>query len=325
MRFPSIQDPRRVAMLVSLGVSFFMLASKVTAYVVTSSSAIFSDAAESVVHLLATSFVAYSLWYAIQPADERHPYGHGKIAYISSGFEGGLIMLASLTIVYSATRALIVGPVLSHLGVGMLLIGGAGLINLLLGRYLIWTGRRHRSLVLVSNGRHVLSDMWTSAGVLLGVGLVWLTGIVWLDPAVAIAFGLYIGYTGLGMLRDAAGGLLEAADTADTTRLVNELDAAVQAGTIRGYHQLRHRRVEDRLWVEYHLHFDASISLVEAHARSHVVEGAIDRLFPDNEVLITAHLEPEEHRRAHPEGHAEPEDPLAPNGAGATGRAPNKG
>lgn len=320
MPLPSFRDSRRVAMLLSLGVSFLMLAGKLTAYAVTGSAAIFSDAAESVVHLLATAFVAYSLWYAIQPADERHPYGHGKIAYISSGFEGGLIMLASLTILFSAVRSIVVGPELRHLGTGMLLIGGAAAVNVALGRYLIWTGRRHHSLVLVSNGRHVLSDVWTSAGVLVGVGLVMLTGVAWLDPVVAIVFGLYIGYTGLDMLRHAAGGLLEAAESEDTARLVGELDAAVRSGTIRGYHQLRHRRVEDRLWVEYHLHFDASISLIEAHARSHEVEDAIGRLFPDNQVLITAHLEPEEHRRAHPAGHAEPEDPLAPTPIVAEGR-----
>ena len=172
-----LRDPRRIAMLVSLAVSFLMLAGKVTAYMLTGSAAIFSDAAESVVHILATSFVAYSLWYAIKPADERHPYGHGKMAYISTGFEGGLILLASVTILASAVAALVRGPELRDLETGLLLIGGAACINLALGLYLIWTGRRHHSLVLVSNGRHVLSDMWTSTGVIVGVGLVWLTGI----------------------------------------------------------------------------------------------------------------------------------------------------
>ena len=298
-------------MSASLGISFLMLAGKLTAFQLTGSAAIFSDAAESVVHVLATAFVAYSLWYAIQPADEQHPYGHGKIAYISTGFEGGLIVLAAITILYSATRSLIEGPALGHLGVGMLLIGGAGAINLGLGTYLVWTGRRQRSLVLISNGRHVLSDMWTSLGVFVGVGLVALTGILWLDPIIAMIVGLYISYTGLDLLRQAARGLLEAVDAEDTTRIVAELEAAVSDGLMSGFHQLRHRRVQDRIWVEYHLQFPDGVSLSDAHDRSHAVEERVAGVFPEDEVLVTAHLEPNEHVVAHPHGHEEPEDPLA--------------
>lgn len=307
-------------MLVSLGVSVLMLIGKVTAFTLTGSAAIFSDAAESVVHILATAFVAYSLWFAIQPADERHPYGHGKIAYISTGFEGGLILLAAVTILFSATRSLIEGPELQQLGIGMLLIGTAALINLSLGLYLVWTGRRHRSLVLVSNGRHVLSDMWTSAGVILGVGLVWLTGLEWLDPIVALLFGLYIGYMAFDMLKDAAGGLLEAVDSKDTKQIVAHLESSARDGVISGFHQLRHRRVQDRLWIEYHLLFPSSVSLVDAHERSHRVEDAIVGLFPHDEVLVTAHLEPAAHREAHPVGFAEPEDPLTAGSLPSSGR-----
>ncbi|HEX7069360.1 MAG TPA: cation diffusion facilitator family transporter [Rhodothermales bacterium] len=314
MQQSALKDPRRVAMLASLGVSFFMLAAKTTAYTITGSAAIFSDAAESVAHVLATAFVAYSLWYAIQPADEKHPYGHGKMAYISTGFEGGLVLLAAITILYSSTRSLIEGPELDNLGIGLIFIGAAGAVNLALGMYLVWTGRRHNSLVLVSNGRHVLTDMWTSAGVILGVSLVMITGLTWLDPIVAMAFGLYIGYTAVDMLRDAAGGLLESASPEDTARIVATLEESVEDGTIKGFHQLRHRRVQDRVWIEYHLHFPSSVSLVDAHARSHQVEDRVVSLFPGDEVLVTAHLEPAAHREAHPSGFAEPDDPL---GAGA--------
>ncbi len=311
-------------MVVSLGVSVLMLVGKVAAYSLTGSAAIFSDAAESVVHILATSFVAYSLWYAIQPADERHPYGHGKMAYISTGFEGGLMLLAALAILWSAVTGLIKGQELEQLGSGMILIGAAAAINLALGSYLVWTGRRHRSLVLESNGRHVLSDMWTSAGVIVGVGLVLLTGQEWLDPLVAIAVGLYVGYTALDMLKHAAGGLLEAADSDDTAAILAVLEKAVGAGTISGYHQLRHRRVQDRLWIEYHLHFPTRVSLIDAHERSHLVEDAIVARFPEEEVLVTAHLEPEAHQQTHPQGFEEPEDPLV-SGAGVGGTVVHRG
>jgi cation diffusion facilitator family transporter len=297
------KDPRRWAMGTSLGVSFLMLVGKLTAFYVTGSSAIFSDAAESVIHLVATAFVAFSLWYAVQPPDERHPYGHGKIAYFSAGFEG-------LTIIYSAVEALLRGPELSQLGVGLLLVAGLALVNLLLGLFLIHTGRRYNSLVLVSNGQHVLTDMWTSLGVVVGVALVWLTDLVWLDPVVAILMALNILWTAFKLLRQSVAGLMEKVDEQDTHRLLAELDRAEARGLISGYHQLRHRRVNDQLWVEYHLLFPEHISITDAHARSHEVEAAIGALFDGVHVFVTAHLEPESHEAAHPAGHAEPDDPL---------------
>ena len=306
-----MRDPRKTAMMASLAVSFLMLAGKLVAYFVTGSAAIFSDAAESVIHLMATAFVGFSLWYAVKPADTGHPYGHGKIAYLSSGFEGGMIFIAALTIMYTAGHALVVGPTLQKLGTGLLLIGGLTLINLVLGLYLIRTGRQHNSLMLIANGRHVLTDMWTSLGVLVGVALVWLTDIVWLDPVVAILVGLNLAWTGLKLISQAYDGLMERVSDADSQALLAELDAAVQAQTIRGYHQVRHRRVNDQVWIEYHLHFSNHLSLAEAHARSHAVEEAVIALFPKDQVIVTAHLEPEAHDDAHPDGHAEPADPLA--------------
>ena len=295
---------------VSLGVSFLMLGGKLAAYYITGSAAIFSDAAESVIHVLATAFVSYSLWYAIQPPDVRHPYGHGKMAYFSSGFEGGLILIAALVILYSAIRSLIEGPELRQLSVGLLLVAGLTVVNLGLGFYLIRVGRKAHSLVLVSNGQHVLTDMWTSLGVLVGVGLVWLTDLVWLDPVVAIAMALNILWTATRLMREAFAGLMERADEQDTATILAELDRAVAAKVITDYHQLRHRRVNDQVWIEYHLHFPAGLRLTEAHDRSHAVEEAVAALFPGVRVHVTAHLEPDAHDLAHPEGHEEPADPL---------------
>jgi cation diffusion facilitator family transporter len=259
---------------------------------------------------MATAFVGFSLWYAVKPADTGHPYGHGKIAYFSSGFEGGMIFVASLTILYTAGHALVVVPTLQKLGTGLLIVGGLGLVNLALGLYLVRTGRKHNSLVLVSNGKHVLSDMWTSLGVLVGVGLVWLTDIVWLDPLVAILVGFNLAWTGLHLIWQAYEGLMEKVSDADSQALLAELDGATLQRTIRGYHQVRHRRVNDQVWIEYHLHFPNNLSLAEAHARSHAVEDAVIALFPKDQVIVTAHLEPEAHDEAHPDGHAEPVDPL---------------
>ena len=301
---------QRRAMALSLGVSFLMLAGKLGAAYLTGSTAIFSDAAESVIHLFATGFAGFSLWYAATPPDPDHPYGHGKIAYFASAVEGTLILLAAGTIGWVAVRDLLAGPDLRQLNLGLYLLGALTLINLALGGYLIRTGRRTNSLVLVSNGQHVMTDMWTSLGVIVGVGLVWLTGLRWLDPAVGLLVAANILWTALGLLRRSAHGLMDEADPEATQALLDKLAAAKEAGTIAEFHQVRHRRSGDQVWVEYHLMFPGDMTIEDAHARSHDVEDRVDALFPDDEVHVTAHLEPRRHDDNHPEGHREPADPL---------------
>lgn len=304
------QHTRRVAMTVSLVVSFLMLVGKGLAASLTGSTAILSDAAESVIHLFATGFAGFSLWYAATPPDSDHPYGHGKIAYFASAVEGTLILLAAIGIAWMALRDLLMGVELRQLDVGLYLLGGLTLVNLGLGAYLIRTGRRTNSLVLVSNGQHVLTDMWTSLGVIVGIGLVWATDIRWLDPAVGLVVAGNILWTATGLLRRSVYGLMDEADPEATQALLQELAAAKEEGTVAGYHQVRHRRSGDQVWVEYHLMFPGDMSIQEAHARSHAVEDRVDALFPDDEVHVTAHLEPRRHDEAHPEGHREPMDPF---------------
>lgn len=297
-------------MVVSLLVSFLMLAGKLIAAHVTGSAAIFSDAVESVIHLFATAFAGFSLWYAAAPPDTEHPYGHGKIAYFAAGFEGGLILIAALSIFYAAGHDLIVGPELQQLGAGLIIIAMLSVVNLVLGGYLIRTGRQHNSLVLVSNGQHVITDMWTSVGVVAGVALVWLTGLAWLDPVVAILVACNILWTAGRLIRRSARGLMERADTTATARILEVLEQARAEGVIENFHQVRHRRVNDQVWVEYHLMFPENMRITEAHARSHRVEDTIAARFPRDAVHVTAHLEPVPHEAAHPEGHREPTDPL---------------
>ena len=297
-------------MSVSLLVAFGMLAGKVTAYVLTGSVGILADAAESVVHLVATGFATFSLWYAAAPPDADHLYGHGKVAYFASGVEGGLILLAAAGILFSAARDLIAGVALEALGTGLFIVAGLGLVNLVLGRYLIRTGRREGSVVLVANGEDVMADVWTSFGVLAGVSLVWLTGWTWLDAAVALLVALHLIWTGYRLVQRSVGGLMEQARPADTQTLLDTLNRAREEGVIANFHQLRHRRVEHTIWVEYHLLFPGHLRITEAHDRSHAVEETLARAFSDDHVHVTAHLEPSAHAEAHPHGHAEPEDPL---------------
>ena len=304
------EQVRRRAMAASLLVSFLMLVGKLTAAALTGSTAIFSDAAESVIHLFATGFAGFSLWYAATPPDPEHPYGHGKIAYFASAVEGSLIFLAAVGIGWMAVQDLVTGPALQQLDVGLYIIGGLTLVNLALGQYLIRTGRRTNSLVLVSNGRHVMTDTWTSLGVLVGVGLVWITGIRWLDPAVGLLVAANILWTATGLLRRSVYGLLDEADPEATSDLLDELATAVEERLIAEFHQVRHRRSGDQVWIEYHLMFPGDMPIHEAHARSHQVEDRVDALFPDDDVYVTAHLEPRRHDEAHPDEHREPTDPL---------------
>lgn len=301
---------QRLAMSLSLGVSFLMLVGKLGAASLTGSTAILSDAAESVIHLVATGFAGFSLWYAATPPDSDHPYGHGKIAYFAAAVEGALILLAALGIGGMAVRDLMTGVELRQLDLGLYLLGALTAINLALGWYLIRTGRRTNSLVLVSNGQHVMTDMWTSLGVIVGVGLVWMTGIRWLDPVVGLLVAANILWTATDLLRRSVYGLMDEADPDATEAILDELADAKAEGTIAEFHQVRHRRAANQVWVEYHLMFPGSMTIEEAHARSHEVEDRVDALFPDDEVHVTAHLEPRRHDDAHPEGHREPADPL---------------
>ncbi|WP_412063222.1 cation diffusion facilitator family transporter [Rubrivirga sp. IMCC45206] len=303
---PDAARQQRLAMGASLAVAIVMLVGKLAAYRLTGSTAILSDALESVVHLAATAMVGFSLWYAAQPPDPSHPYGHGKIAYFSSGTEGALILLAAIGIVWTAVIDLIEGPQLQQLGLGLLITAVLALINLVLGLGLIRVGRRTNALVLVANGHHVLTDMWTSVGVLVGVGLVYLTGWLWLDPVVAIVMGLNILWTSGALMREAYGGLMETADPAVTEAILAVLDTARADGLIDGSHHVRHRRVNDHLWIEQHLLLPDDLRLVDAHDRATEVETRQQAAFPDSRVLVTSHLEP----RSHDHPAAAPHDAL---------------
>ncbi len=315
-----IRDPKRFAISLSLGAAVLMLAGKWAAFVITGSDAIFSDAAESVVHIVATLMAAYSLWYAGQPADRTHPYGHGRIAFFSAGVEGTLILVAALAILYSAIESLIEGPELERLSVGLLITAGLCAVNLALGGYLVAVGKRHGSLVLIANGYHVLTDMWTSLGVVAGISAVWLTDILWLDPAIAILLALHILRSAVALIRRAYGGLMDEADAEVTERIIACLERAVSGGQLAAFHQLRHRQIENSIWLEVHFLLPGRLTVWEAHERVNEVESTVKESLPGHEVHITSHIEPEEHHHAHPGGHESADPYAAPREAGPDAR-----
>ncbi|HVN87873.1 MAG TPA: cation diffusion facilitator family transporter [Candidatus Binatia bacterium] len=229
---------RLSAGVASLVVGSLLLAAKYFAYELTGSTAILSDAMESIVNVVAAAFAIGGLVFAGRPADRNHPYGHGKIEYFSAAFEGGLIAFAAVMIVYEAGRTLLEGGAVRQLDLGLAITGAAGAINLALGGFLIRVGRRARSITLVADGQHVLSDFWTSLGVVIGLLLVRLTGIPWLDPLVAALVGFNLARTGLHLVRRAAAGLLDEEDSELLAKLLASLNASMVPGIIR-VHNLR--------------------------------------------------------------------------------------
>jgi cation diffusion facilitator family transporter len=224
------------AVVASLAVSVLLLAAKYQAYRLTGSTAILSDALESIVNVVAAVFGLGGIIFAGRPADRNHPYGHGKIEFFSAAFEGGLIAFAAVLIVYEVILSLLRGPEVRALDQGVTIVLGAGVVNLLLGWYLIRTGRKYESLTLVADGRHVLSDFYTSAGIVIGLLLVRLTGIAWLDPVVAAVVALNLLWTGFRLVRVAAGGLLDEEDTGLLGRLLEVLQRHLGQGVIRVHH-----------------------------------------------------------------------------------------
>jgi cation diffusion facilitator family transporter len=221
---------------ISLAVSVVLLAAKYQAYRLTGSTAILSDALESIVNVLAAVFAIGALIFAGRPADRNHPYGHGKMEFLSAAFEGGLITFAALVIVYEVVVSLTRGVELRALDVGLAIVLGAGLVNLALGYYLVRAGRRYDSLTLLADGRHVLADFYTSAGVVVGLLLVRITGLGWLDPLVAAVVALNLMWTGVRLIRQASAGLLDEEDPALLDRLLQVLQPHLGQGMIRVHH-----------------------------------------------------------------------------------------
>ena len=292
MQTPAVPDFARQKrmMNLSLGGAVVLLAAKVTAAVVTGSSAIYADAAETVVHLLAVGFAAWALRIAHKPADETHHFGHDKVAFLSAGFEGAMISAAALLILYEAGRQFIFGVSISHIGFGAALTGAAGAVNLVLGLGLVRAGKRSGSPLLRANGMHVLTDVWSSAAVLVALALVHWTQWLWWDPIAAVLAALNILRVGFKLIRESLGGLLDEADPVVERRICELLDREVARRGL-SYHNLRHRHSGRTHWVEFHLVFADDLTVGRAHVAATQIEASVaELLHPDGRVI--SHLEP---------------------------------
>lgn len=310
-------------MFASLSVSLVMLAGKSTAYLLTGSTALFADAAESVVHCAATAFSAFSLWFAARPADTSHPYGHGRIAYLAIGAEGTLVILASVAVIVGGIDGLWHGVALERLGWGLAIATGLALVNLVLAGVLIRVGRQERSELLVANGFHVLADVLTTAAAVVGLVLVLATQVTWLDPLAALGIGGLILVSGIALVRKAVAGLMDELDPTVSRQVIECLQAACERDQIRGFHQLKCRSLGDELWIAVHVQVPDALTVVEAHDRATRLEREVRGLFPGRIVNMLSHVEPEDHAAAHPRDHEPAIDPFTHQAS--AGGAPDDG
>ncbi len=288
-----LHSARRARLLKLIGLSIaaalLTIGLKLTAWLLTGSVGLLSDAAESVVNLVAALVALIVVQWSTRPPDEEHSYGHEKADYISAGVEGALILLAAATIGWAAIDRLIHPEAIESVGIGIAVSAGASVVNLAVGRTLIGAGRELDSIVLEADGRHLITDVWTTAGVLIAVALVAITGWEPLDPLIALVVAANIVVTGARLMRRSADGLLD--------RALTDAELATVDGVLRGFasddvqfHALRSRRAGSRAFVSLHVLVPGDWSVQQGHDLVERVELSLREALGN--ATVFTHLEP---------------------------------
>jgi cation diffusion facilitator family transporter len=275
--------------VISLVAGVAILLTKLTAYLVTGSVALLSDTAESLVNVVAANIALVSLIVATRPPDDRHPYGHAKAEYVSSATEAAMIGIAGVVIVAVAVNRLIHPQPLQHLSLGLALAAAAGLANLIVALVLLRISRAERSIALEVSARHLLSDVLTTIGVLVGVGLVAATGWTPLDSIAAIAVGTNILWMGVGLYRRSIGGLMDARLPVDDEARIHAILDDHQDEIVE-YHAMRTRQAGADRFLDLHLVLHRTLTVGESHALTDDLERHIEEILPGTDVTI--HVEP---------------------------------
>jgi len=292
-------DLTRFAWLsIATGVAVFGL--KIGAYAITGSVGLLSDALESIVNIVAAVVALVALRTAMKPADERHHFGHGKAEYFSAQIEGFMILLAAIVIIGTAIERLLKPAPLEQIGWGLAISTVASLLNGGVAFILMRAGAKYRSPVLDADGRHLLTDVWTSVGVLIGVGAVQLTGWLRLDALVAMAVGLNIIITGVNLLRESTGALMDKALPAEDHDAIVSVLKKFESDTVK-FHALQTRQAGRHRFVSMHVLVPAAWTIQQGHDLSEDLEGQIIELLPDT--TVHTHVEPIEDPRSWQDEH----------------------
>jgi len=273
----------------SLAAAFATLALKILAWVLTSSVGLLSDALESLVNVGAAVMLLAMLRIAGRPADDDHAYGRDKAEYFASGFEGMLVVIAAVAIAYTATPRLVHPRALDHAGIGLTLTAVAAGLNLVVSRVLMRAGRHYRSIGLQADAQHLMTDVWTSAGVIVAVALVALTGWLVLDPLIALAVAVNILFIGWRLLETSIGGLMDAAWPADERTALESVLDEFRAHGLR-FHALRTRCSGPRRFASFHVLVPGTWTVQQGHDLLEDIEQRIAKRVPS--VTLDTHLEP---------------------------------
>ena len=273
----------------SIAAALTTIVLKAGAYGLTGSVGLLSDAAESIVNLVGAVMALAMLMIAARPADQSHSYGHSKAEYFSSGVEGTLILIASVGIIWSATERLFAPKPLEQLGLGLVVSVAASIINFIVARILMSAGRRGNSISLESDAQHLMTDVWTSIGVIVGVGLVALTGWAPLDSLVAILVGVNIIWTGIQLVRRSVAGLMDAALPLEEQNIIENVMTKYRGKEV-DFHALRTRQAASRRFVTVHMLVPGAWTVHDAHHFAEDFETDIRAAL--GEAVITTHVEP---------------------------------
>jgi len=275
----------------SMAAALTTISLKAGAYLLTGSVGLLSDAIESIINLVAAGMALWMLTIAARPPDESHMYGHGKAEYFSSSVEGALILVAAVGIAYTAVERLLDPVPLMQLGTGLGISFVAALVNLIVARILLRAGDKYRSITLEADGHHLMTDVWTSVGVLAGVGAVALTGWQVLDPLVALGVAVNIVWTGIRLIRRSVAGLMDASLSEKDQQKIEAVLSKYREMGIE-FHALRTRQAASRRFVSVHVLVPGEWSVHDSHHIAEDLEGDIRQVIRD--AVVFTHLEPVE-------------------------------
>lgn len=274
----------------SIAAAVVTIVLKFYAYYLTRSMGLFSDALESFVNLIAAVIALIMLNLSAKPADEEHEFGHTKAEYFSSAIEGALILLAAISIIYSAIPNLIHPTQLENVSIGLIISLSASLVNLAVGQILIRNGKKMKSLVLEADGKHLMTDVYTSVGVILAILLVKFTGWLILDPIIAIAVALNIVYTGYQLVSRSASGLMDESINEDEIKKITTYLDTFKSENIE-YHSFKTRQAGQRKFISFHLLMPGEKTVKQGHDKADEIEEYIEHMFKEP-VMVSTHIEP---------------------------------